>query len=52
MSRRRDNPDYSIWLFAIWTMLVLMAFNQCHSNDNVESELRDIRHEIHMLKYK
>jgi hypothetical protein len=52
MSRRRDKPDYSMWLLAIWSMMLMMMLHQCQHQDNIERELRDIKHEIHMLQYK
>ena len=53
MSRRRDKSDDNyIWLLAIWSLLIMMMFQQCSHQDNIERELRDIKHEIHMLQYK
>ena len=53
MSRRRDKSDDNyIWLLAIWSLLIMMMFQQCSHQENIERELRDIKHEIHMLQYK
>jgi hypothetical protein len=53
MKRRRDNSDDNyIWLLAIWSLLIMMMFQQCSHQDNIERELRDIKHEIHMLQFK
>ena len=36
---------------AIWSMLTLLALNQCSTQNNIERELIDIEHEIRMLRY-
>ena len=48
-----DRDDISIcgWLMAIWSMLTLMALNQCSTQREIEHDLRSIEHEIRMLRY-
>ena len=48
---RQDNSDNSMWLLPFITLLMMIALNQCTELSDIKEELRDIKHEIHMLKY-
>lgn len=52
MSKRNDNSDICMWLMAIWMMLMLMTISQCQGMDGIQKELRDIKHEVTILKYE
>jgi hypothetical protein len=41
-----------MWLMAIWSLLFMMLVGQCAGRDDIKDELRDIKYEIHKLKYK
>ena len=51
MSRRNNNDD-PIWLMPFIVLLIMIAFGQCTALSDVKDELRDIKHEIRMLRYK
>lgn len=46
----KKSKDYTAFLLVIWTMLMMLYVNQCHHYDTVERDLRDIQHEVFMLR--
>lgn len=49
---RNNEPDVNpILTLAVWSMLMLLMLQQCSHQDYIERELRDIKHEIRMLKF-
>lgn len=49
---KRERWDYEFWFGLICIILQLMLMKQCMGFDDIDRDLRDIKHDIHMLRYK
>ena len=52
---KKKDHDYSIYLAIIAIYVMVGGFAQCESAmklDRIRQELRDIRHELNMMRYK